>query len=129
VSGWFLDLFVSVFLAILFLQSGLDKVFDRKGNLEWLTGHFAASPLASMVPMMLSVITLVELAAGAASAVGAAAIAWTGATTIAFWGAVLSAAALLMLFFGQRMAKDYEGAAVLVNYFLASLAAIHLLAA
>ena len=24
------------FLAILFLQSGLDKVLDKKGNLDWL---------------------------------------------------------------------------------------------
>ena len=33
-----------------------------------------------------------------------------------------------VLFFGQRMAKDYAGAAVLVPYFLLALAAIYLLA-
>ena len=32
-------------VAILFLQSGLDKALDWKGNLAWLTGHFAKSPL------------------------------------------------------------------------------------
>jgi hypothetical protein len=31
------------------------------------------------------------------------------------------------LFFGQRMAKDYPGAATLVPYFLLTLAAIYLL--
>ncbi|MEY4511892.1 MAG: hypothetical protein RLZZ450_4014 [Pseudomonadota bacterium] len=32
---------VAALLAILFLQSGIDKVVDRKGNVEWLTGHFS----------------------------------------------------------------------------------------
>ena len=45
-AAWLLQAFISAFLAILFLQSGIDKVVDRRGNLEWLTGHFAKSPLA-----------------------------------------------------------------------------------
>ena len=53
----------SVLLAILFLQSGIDKVVDRKGNLEWLTGHFASSPLAGIVPMMVTMVTISELLA------------------------------------------------------------------
>ena len=67
---YLLQTLVSAFLAILFLQSGIDKVVDRRGNLEWLTGHFAKSPLAGLVPLMLSVITLLELTAGGLSAVG-----------------------------------------------------------
>ena len=43
------QLFTCAFLAILFLQSGIDKVVDRSGNLEWLTGHFASSPLAGLL--------------------------------------------------------------------------------
>ena len=50
VATLLLRIFVSLFLAILFLQSGIDKVVDRRGNLEWLKGHFAKSPLAGMVP-------------------------------------------------------------------------------
>jgi hypothetical protein len=41
-----MQVFVSAFLAILFLQSGIDKIVDRRGNFEWLKGHFAKSPLA-----------------------------------------------------------------------------------
>jgi len=48
--------------------------------------------------------------------------------TVAFYGAVISAISIVALFFGQRMAKDYAGAAVLVSYFLLSLVAIYLLA-
>jgi uncharacterized membrane protein YphA (DoxX/SURF4 family) len=105
-------------LAILFLQSGIDKVVDRKGNVEWLTGHFSKSPLASQVVPMLSVVTVVEIAAGALSAVGVFTLLFTGSRTLAALGAVLSMVAILMLFFGQRIAKDYAGAAALIPYFI-----------
>ena len=68
VSAQFLTL---ALLAILFLQSGIDKILDFKGNLAWLKGHFAKSPLAGQVAPMLGVITLTETAAGALAAVGA----------------------------------------------------------
>ena len=116
----------AVFLAILFLQSGIDKIVDRKGNLEWLGGHFASSPLASVVPPMVTLITVVEIIAGMLSGVGAITIALGGNTIPALIGAELSALALVMLFFGQRLAKDYAGAVVLVPYFLLSIVAIFL---
>jgi hypothetical protein len=119
---------VAAFLTILFLQSALDKIFDRRGNLEWLTGHFAKSPLAGLVPAMLTAITILEFAAGALSAIGCVLIVLTDNSTVALYGAVLAAFSILALFFGQRMAKDYAGAATLVPYFLLTLAAIYLLA-
>ena len=50
------QLLTCMFLAILFLQSGIDKVVDRSGNIEWLTGHFASSPLAGIVPFMVTTV-------------------------------------------------------------------------
>lgn len=125
---YLLQILVSAFLAILFLQSGIDKVVDRRGNLEWLKGHFAKSPLAGTVTVMVTVITILEIAAGALSAIGCVVIFFTRDSMIAFYGALISAVAIIALFFGQRMAKDYAGAAVLVPYFLLALAAIYLLA-
>jgi hypothetical protein len=69
-----------------------------------------------------------EIAAGALSAIGCVLIILTRDPTVAFYGAVISAISIVALFFGQRMAKDYAGAAVLVSYFLLSLVAIYLLA-
>jgi len=123
-----LQVLISAFLAILFLQSGIDKVVDRRGNLEWLKGHFSKSPLAGIVPLLVTAITILEVAAGALSAIGCAVIIFSRGSTIAFYGAVISAIAIVALFFGQRMAKDYAGAAVLVPYFLLALSAIYLLA-
>jgi hypothetical protein len=125
---YMLQIFGSAFLAILFLQSGIDKVIDHRGNVEWLKGHFSKSPLGGVVPILLTAITILEVAAGALSAIGCIILIVSRETTVAFYGAVISAVALIALFFGQRMAKEYAGAAVLVPYFLLALAAIYLLA-
>jgi uncharacterized membrane protein YphA (DoxX/SURF4 family) len=111
-------LFAALFVAILFIQSGLDKVLDWKGNLEWLTGHFSKTFLAGMVPMMLGIITVMELATGFLSVAGIVYLLLTGAKIVIFWASVIGAATITALFFGQRVARDYPGGAVLVPYFI-----------
>jgi hypothetical protein len=121
---WLVQALCALFLAITFLQSGLDKVIDWKGNLGWLTGHFAKSPLRGVVAPMLASLTLLELAAGAVSAAGLVVLVLSGGTRVAMWGAALSGLSFVALFFGQRMAKDYAGAGGLVPYFLVTLVAL-----
>jgi hypothetical protein len=125
---YILQALVSAFLAVLFLQSSIDKIVDRRGNLEYLTKHFAKSPLAGTVAPTLTIITILELTAGALSAIGCLLVVFTNNPVVAFYGAVTAGVALTALFFGQRVAKDYAGAAVLVPYFLLALSAIYLLA-
>jgi len=125
---YLMQILASAFLAILFLQSGIDKILDRRGNFEWLKGHFAKSPLAGIVPLLLISLTILEVAAGALSAVGCVLVIVLKDSAIALYGAILSAAAITALFFGQRIAKEYAGAGVLVPYFLLTLVAIYLLA-
>jgi diacylglycerol kinase len=125
---YLMQILVTALLAILFLQSGIDKIVERRGNLEWLKGHFAKSPLAGSVPALLTAITILEVAAGVLSALGCVLVLVMRDSTVAFCGAVISAVAIVALFFGQRVAKDYPGAAVLVPYFLLALVAIYLLA-
>jgi hypothetical protein len=127
-ATYLMQVLTPAFLAILFLQSGIDKVVDRCGNLDWLKGHFARSPLADIVPLLLTVLTILEVAAGTISALGCVLMIVLRDPAVAFWGAVTSAVAIIALFFGQRIAKDYAGAAVLVPYFLLALLAIYLLA-
>lgn len=111
-------LFSALLVAILFIQSGLDKVFDWKGNLEWLTGHFSKTFLAGMVPMMLATITVMEVLTGLLAAAGILYFLAARSLVVIFAAAVLGAASITALFFGQRVAKDYPGAAVLVPYFI-----------
>ena len=125
---YLMQILASAFLAILFGQSGIDKVVDRRGNLDWLKGHFAKSPFAGTVPLLLTVLTILEVAAGALSGIGCVLVLLLRDSTVALCGAALSATAIVALFLGQRVAKDYAGAAVLVPYFLLALFAIYLLA-
>jgi hypothetical protein len=125
---YILQILVSAFLAVLFLQSGIDKVVDRRGNREYLNEHFARSPLAGTVGPMFAVITVLEIAAGALSGVGCALLLVTRDSTVAYLGAVIAGVNIVALFFGQRVSKDYAGAAALVPYFLLTLAAVYLLA-
>ena len=108
----------ALLVAILFIQSGLDKVFDWRGNLEWLTGHFSKTFLRGTVPPMLATITLMELLTGLLSGAGLIYFLFTNSTVLIFCAAALGALSIVALFFGQRVAKDYAGAAVLIPYFL-----------
>ena len=128
VAAYILQILVSAFLAILFLQSGIDKIVDRRGNRAYLEQHFAKSPLAGTVGPMFAVITLLEISAGALTGMGCVVLLLTHDSMVAYLGAVLGAINLTALFFGQRVAKDYVGAAALVPYFLLALSAIYLLA-
>ncbi len=111
-------LFGALLVSILFIQSGLDKVFDWHGNLEWLTGHFSKTFLRGTVPPMLATITLMEIATGFLSGVGIVYFLLTSSLSLIFYASVLGAASITALFFGQRVAKDYAGAAVLIPYFI-----------
>lgn len=127
-ASYILQILVSAFLAVLFLQSGIDKVVDRRGNRAYLDEHFARSPLAGTVGPMLLVITILEVSAGALSGVGCILLLLTHDSTVAFLGAVIAGINIIALFLGQRVAKDYAGAAALVPYFLLALAGIYILA-
>lgn len=126
--AWYiLQLLVSAFIAVLFLQSGFDKVIDRKGNRAYLDEHFARSPLAGTVGPMFLVVTILEVAAGVLSGVGFVLLLVTRDSTVAYLGAVVAGVNLVALFFGQRVSKDYAGAAALVPYFLLVVVGIYLL--
>ncbi len=122
-----IQIFVAMFLGILFMESGTDKIFDWKGNLEFLRGHFDDTGLREMVPFLLGIVTLVELAAGLLSSLGVVKLLFYDDNTYAFYGAAVSSLALLMLFFGQRIAKDYKGAATVATYFILTLVGMFIL--
>ena len=116
-----------IFLVITFLQSGIDKITDWKGNLGWLKGHFAETPFKNMVPLLLGTVLVTEVVAGVLCLIGFFQIIITGNSSIAFYGAILSSVALLMLLLGQRIAKDYEGARTIAVYFIPTIFLVFLL--
>jgi hypothetical protein len=124
---WFARLAVTAFFAVAFLQSALDKVADSRGNLEYLTGHFASSPLGGLVQPMFWAITILEAVAGVLCGLGALCLLVGLGAGLALWGLVVSIISLLCLFFGQRLAKDYGGAVVIASYYAVAILGLILL--
>lgn len=119
--------FVCLFFAILFLQSGIDKVVDWQGNLAWLRPHFEKSPLAKAVPLLVASLTFFELASGCASLVAVPMLVFAHSISIAQVAICLCALTFLMLFLGQRLAKDYAGAASIAGYFAVAVLGLFLM--
>jgi len=113
-------LLVLAFLAITFLQSGYDKIKDWKGNVAWLNGHFANTFLEKQVPFALGTILILEIISGVLCVSGIIQNLMQDVVIkgLGFYGAILSCITLLMLLFGQRIAKDYDGARTIVIYLI-----------
>jgi uncharacterized membrane protein YphA (DoxX/SURF4 family) len=119
------SIFILVFLAISFLQSGYDKLFYWKDNVEWLKDHFAKTHLRNLVPLALLHILVLELISGILCIVGCIELLINNGRLFGFYGAVFSCITLLMLLFGQRLAKDYDGARTIVIYFIPAVMAVY----
>ena len=121
------ELLILVFIIVTFLQSGLDKLFDWKGNIDWLTGHFGKTFLSGTVPLLLGVIMVMEILSGFLAIAGIYSILFNGSYDLALSAAALAAITLLMLLFGQRIAKDYAGAFTITGYFIVVIFGLYLL--
>ena len=112
---------IGIFISIALLQSGIDKVLDRKENLSWLSDHFSDTILNKNVPLLLLIITIVELLSGFLLFLGALYNIIISNSDLLILGFLTSSINFIFLFFGQRVAKDYDGAAVIVNYFILNM--------
>ena len=113
--------FISVFIGIVMAQSGFDKIFNWEGELDFITEKFAKTPLANFSAFGLIQVTIFEILSGLASLFGAIMILFYDDKSYGIIGLILAAISLSILMLGQRISKDYEGAAVLVPYFLLTM--------
>jgi uncharacterized membrane protein YphA (DoxX/SURF4 family) len=113
------------FLAITFLQSGVDKITDWQGNVSWLKGHFANTFIKNQVPAALMLVLVLEIIAGGLALVGIAENLFQGSTIFGKYACVVSCVTLLFLLFGQRLAKDYDGARTIVIYFIPAVLGVY----
>lgn len=120
------EIVILALLAIVFLQSGIDKIVDWKGNLGWLKGHFVNTPIKNLVPFSLGMVTLLEMASGITAVIGAIMLCCNENTCWALISGILSAITFLLLFLGQRLAKDYAGAQTIVIYLIPTVILLYL---
>ena len=112
------QILIAIFLCIVFIQSGMDKIIDRRGNLNYFKSHFSDTFLKTIIGSLLSILTALELIGGLMLIYGIY-YAFIYRTTLwIFYGFVVLSITIILLLFGQRIAKDYIGAADLVPYFI-----------
>lgn len=112
------------FLGITFSQSAYDKISDFKGNKEYLGTQFAKTPFRSMIGALLPVLIFLELNSALACFAGILIGVFKHNIMLLAYGLFSSAVALLCLLFGQRIAKDYAGAASITGYFIIAIAGL-----
>lgn len=119
------SILILVFLAVTFIQSGYDKLFYWKDNLNWLKEHFAKTQLKNRVHLALLNILVLELISGILCIVGCIELFVSNSRAFGLYGAIFSCVTLIMLLFGQRLAKDYDGARTIVIYFIPAIMAVY----
>lgn len=106
-----------LFLAITFLQAGLDKATDYKGNKAYFTSHFEKTVLAKQAGALMPVIMLLEILSGLLAVAGILFLLLDQQdSTLGMYATISSMVTLLCLFFGQRVGKFYGEAAGIVPY-------------
>ena len=113
------------FLAITFLQSGYDKIADWNGNVSWLKEHFSKTFLKNNVPAALLTVLALEIAAGVLGIMGIIENVLKQTTELGNYCCIVSSITLLLLLFGQRIAKDYDGARTIVIYLIPALLGVY----
>ncbi|MBF7092855.1 DoxX family membrane protein [Flavobacterium sp. ALJ2] len=119
------SILILIFLAVTFIQSGYDKIFYWKDNVSWLKEHFAKTQLKNQVPLALFNILVLELISGILCIVGSIQLFLNSGREFGLYGAIFSCITLIMLLFGQRLAKDYDGARTIAIYFIPAVVAVY----
>lgn len=119
------SILILVFFGITYLQSSYEKLFYWKDNVNWLKEHFAQTRLKNKVPFSLISLVIMELISTVLCFVGCIELLISDGRKFGFYGAVFSAITLIMMLFGQRLAKDYDGARTIVIYFIPAVMAVY----
>jgi len=113
--------FISLFIGIVMTQSGLDKIFNWEGELEFITEKFSKTALSNFSIIGLIQVTILETLSGLLSLFGSIMVLFYGNESYGIIGLILAAISFCILMTGQRISKDYDGAASLVPYFLLTM--------
>ena len=119
-------LFVLTFFLIVFIQSGLDKVYDYKGNLSFLNTLLGGIFSSSLITLALVSVTILELTSGLLCLLGILDVVFNDSNLTGLIGLIVGSFALLVLLFGQRVSKNYDGAKTIAVYFILAVIGLSL---
>ena len=118
------QILVSIFFSIVFFQSSIDKLNDREGNLKFFNQHFKETIFQDYTSLSLDLLVLLEFFSAFLCFVGIFYKVLYNDSIFIYYGLLMSAIVLLSLLLGQRLAKDYAGAADITIYFILCIVTI-----
>ena len=114
-------LLILVFFSIVFIQSGMDKIIDKKGNLSFLVSHLEKVFSRTLIKIAFYVVTFLEISSGILCLLGTFQLLFFEQKQLGLIGIFVGSVALLILLFGQRVSRNYDGAKTIAVYFILSI--------
>ncbi len=119
------SILILLLLAVTFIQSGYEKAIYWNDNVTFMKKHFEKTKLKNLIPIALFHVLVLELISGILCIVGCIQLIINNGRTFGLYGGIFSCITLIMLLFGQRLAKDYDGARTIVIYFIPAVIVVY----
>ena len=104
----------------------MDKIFDYKGNLNFLNDLLKIHFSPPLIVFALISVTILEFISGILCLIGIIEFIFNDSNLIGLLGLIIGSIALLVLLFGQRVSKNYDGAKTIAVYFILAMIGISL---
>ena len=112
-------LLILFFLLITFFMSFFEKISDYSGTKSFMEFHFKDTFLAKKINLLLPILIVVELVAVILLILALINYFFTiSSINFSRFALISCAISLMMLLFGQRVAKDYQSSAGITIYFI-----------
>ncbi|WP_245902683.1 DoxX family protein [Flavobacterium aciduliphilum] len=104
-----------------------EKIFHWQETLDWLKSHFSNTDLKNHVPLATWILVVFELIAAVLCCIGIVEFFINKERLFGYYGTLFSCISLLLMLFGQRLAKDFDGARTITIYFIVAVLGVWLL--
>ncbi|ATA89038.1 hypothetical protein [Capnocytophaga stomatis] len=114
-------LFVFLFLIITFGYSAFEKIINFKESVIYYKNYLSETFLEKYITLILFFVIVAEVISTILFLIGIFEVFSLKSVYYGFYGLVITSSTLLCFLFGQRLAKDYEGARGIAIYFIICL--------
>jgi len=119
---------ILLFIIITFLISGIEKITDWKGQVDFFKSHFDGTFLKPLSGINLGLLIVANMVVSGLAIKAIYDLIFGPNLTYGLYATVGASIVVLALLFGQRIAKDYQGAASLTSYFMVTIFGVYLFA-
>jgi len=121
------QILILIYIVITFGYSAIEKLLQWKDSVDFYENHFKNTSLKNVIPLLLKIVILLEIITVILCILGLFSLIVFQDKQFGFLGLTLAAITLIGLLFGQRIAKDYDGAKNITVYFILTIIGVFML--